>query len=247
MTIGLSLITGLQAMDQDPMDVGDRNLIPQWQQTKELTPIEKKNVHKIWLMKQHFEKSNNEGTLPKVPRDVQYVICQTLHELFANPVLDGELVYKDRWKKAIFINIMDLINEKGCIDLSNQVFGNLSDSLTITTAPEVFFRFVEKSYRLLVLIAPKFLIEEKIETTAKPFQPIMANWNEEQAPIGIFYRVECYSNLNQYDHLITENLFTISENSLCKLAIRFARPLKSSNTYKQTDICRNFMFIYNKS
>jgi hypothetical protein len=215
MAIGLSLIVGSQAMDApETKDVGGRSLITQGQTARDLTPTEKKNAYKMWLLKEHFEKSNKEGTLPAIPKDIRTVIGRTLHELSANPVLDGDLVYTDKDEKRFF-KIMSLIKNDWCMDLSSKnIFGDSSNYLLITTAPEAFFRIVDGSIRLVILIAPKFLIEEKIETTAKTFLPIMANWNEEQAPIGIFYRMERCNDLNWFDYLTTDDMLTISKNSL---------------------------------
>ena len=251
LAIGLSLITGSQAMDQEPMDVEGGSLITQGQTARELTATEKKNAYKMWLLKEHFEKRNNEKTLPAIPKDIQTVIGRTLHELSANPVLDGDLVYTDKDEKRSF-KIMSLINKDGCMDLSNtEDFGDSSNYLLITTAPEAFFRIVDGSIRLVILIAPKFLIEEKIETTAKTFLPIMANWDSGQAPIGIFYRAEWEKNLFWYDYLTSVNLSMISKNSL------YENWRRTPNTHqerqppphavvwilKTTQVAKNFMFI----
>lgn len=250
LAIGLSLITGLQAMDQpEPKVVGGGSLITQGQTARDLTPAEKKNAYKMWLLKEHFEKSNKEGTLPAIPKDIQTVIGRTLHELSANPVLDGDLVYTDKDKKRSF-KIMSLIKNDWCMDLSNKnIFGDSSNYLLITTAPEAFFRIVEDSIRLVILIAPKFLIEEKIETTAKTFLPIMANWKEAQAPIGIFYRMERWNDLNWFDYLTTDDMLTISKNNLYENWYD-APPSMTSAPYDPAfhpSAAKNFVFICNKN
>ena len=222
MTIGLSLIAGSQAMDApEPMDVESGNLILQGQETRELTPTEKKYVYKMWLLKQ----AGTKGSMNVLPVDVQNVISQTLHELSANPVLDGELVYTGTGKENRF-KIRDLIKNGGCLDLSNlECYGqdpwidlpisyqNPSNYLSITTNPEAFFRISNRP-NLIILIAPKFLIEEKIETTTKTFQPIMTNWKEEQAPIGIFCRSECWNDPQCFLYLTSDDLSTISKYNL---------------------------------
>ena len=241
LAIGLSLITGLQAME-----VESGNLIPQGQTARELTATEKKNAYKMWLLKEHLVESNNEGTLPEIPRDIQTVIGQTLHDLCANPVLDGELKYEG---VATPFKIRNLLKEDGCIDLSKPIFGDSSKYLLITTDLEAFFNVDEKSIRLIILIALKSLIEEKIGSSANPFEPIMANWDSGQAPIGIFYRAEWEKNLFWYDYLTSVNLSTISKNSLYKnwrdadvLPSR-GPSLRSRVLMMYTQHAKNFMFI----
>ncbi len=215
LAIGLNLIAGSQAMETECM-----NQIPQEQKTKELTATEKDNAHKMMLMKQFFEdmakeEVKEEVRLPEVPKDVQNVIGGKLHNVSANPVLDGKLEYTmDNGEKKQF-KIMDLVKEDGSIDLSNkEVFGDSSQYLLITTAPEAFFRIVENGQRLVILIAPKFLIDEIIGSSLSTFQAIMANWKEVHAPIGIFYRRECWNDLRRYNYLTSANLISISKNNL---------------------------------
>lgn len=244
MTIGLSLITGSQAMEPESMDVEGGNQISQEQTARELTPTEKKNSYKMWLLKQQFEKSNNEGTLPEVLKDIQTIISQTLHDLCGNPVLNGELLYTDKGNRTSF-KIRDLLKEDGCIDLSNPVFGDSSQYFLITTNLDEFFRIVENSYRVLILIAPKSLIDEKIESSAKPFKPIMAYWNEEQAPLGIFYRIIGWEDLNLYDYLTTRDILTISKNNLYE-NWRHTASLYTMSAHLIVDApagCKNFMFV----
>ena len=162
-------------------------------------------------MKQALEKGEKEGTLPYVPSEVQGVIGQTLHELSANPVLDGELKFKGAPNP---FKIRDLVKEDGSIDLSNPIFGDASKYLLITTDPEQFFNIVEKSERLVILIAPRFLIEEKIGSSTKPFEPIMTEWDADKVPIGIFYRLESWKNLGWYDYLTSAALIKLSQNNL---------------------------------
>ncbi len=244
---------------------------PQEQKRRELTPTEKENAYKMWLMKQAVEKGAKEATLPEipksdqsivrrklpeipkgdqsivrrklpeipkdaqnvsgenlpeVPKDVQNVIGGKLHEL-SNLILNGELLYspykmKMSYGQEVYIpgeetthfNIIDLLKEDGSIDLSNtEVFGDASKYLLITTDPEKFFSFNKDGKRLVVLIAPRFLIEEKMQSKAKFFKPIMDQWKEDQAPIGIFYRMEFW-NIDVYNYLTKANLISISNKSL---------------------------------
>ncbi len=215
MTIGLSLIAGSQAMEPECM-----NQISQEKKTRELTATEKKNARKMMMINEALER--HEDILKKegeVVKDVSKGIGGKLHELSANPVLAGELVYTGRWEITNFkikknFKIRGLVKKDGCIDLSDPIFSDASKYLLITTDPEQFFNIVENSNRLVILIAPRFLIEDKIETITKTFQPIMANWKEDQVPIGIFYRLEHWGNSGSYYHLTSANHKLISKNNL---------------------------------
>ncbi len=229
------------------------------QERRELTSTEKENAHKMMLMKQYFEdmakeEVKEEERLPVVPRDVQNVIGGTLHEVSANPVLNGELVYTPQKGEKKLFKIMELIKEDGSIDLSNKdVFGDAADHLLITTDPEKFFNVIQNSKRLIILIAPKFLIEEKLESPAvKHFQPIMGKWKEDKAPIGIFFRMESWDDLSGYDYLTNVNLVTLSENNLFKnwKETKTTRDSKWSRDYLGWDrqsAMWNFKFIFIKN
>lgn len=212
LAIGLSLIAGSQAMDQsESIDVKGGNLPPhQEQEVKKRTPKEE-NAYKMWLMKQ----AGAEGNTNVLPEDVQIVIGQTFMTILnANPVLDGKLVYINDDGKTTF-KIIDLIGKDGTIDLSNQkFFGDSSKYLLITTNPKRFFDANESSNRLVILIAPKCLIEEQIESTAETFLRIVANWNDSSAPIGFFCRLERWIDPSWFYYQTSANLFTISKNNL---------------------------------
>ena len=179
-----------------------------------LTRIEM-NVHKMLLMK---EPMDNMG----VPMEISNIIKRNLHDVtHINPVLDGKLIYtadNGEGEKATF-NIKDLVKTDGCIDLSNKIFGDISKYFLITTDLEQFFSINQNGKKLVMLIAPRFLIEEKIGPSAKPFEEIMDNWKEDQAPIGIFWRFERWKNLGSYWYLTSKNLIEISKNNLHKLLV----------------------------
>lgn len=247
MTIGFILIAGTWAMEETMVMEGE-NLILQEQKTRELTATEKKNAQKMMMINEAFQRHEDRLTKEgEEVKDISKNIGGKLHELSANPVLEGELVYTDKGNTKSF-KIRDLLKEDGGIDLSNkEVFGDASKNLLITIDPEQFFKIVENSVRLVILIAPKFLIEEKIETSAKPFESIMANWLGESASIAIFYRTESWSSF-LYDYLITVNIFTISKNSLYENWL-FWHSCTYDYAYSHaplTAFAQNFMFTLNK-
>ena len=156
-----------------------------------------------------------------IPEDVSNIITRNLHDVtHINPVLDGKLTYTlPNGEKATF-NIKDLVKTDGCIDLSNKIFGGASTYLLITTEPEQFFSINKNGSKLVILIAPRFLIEEKIESSAEHFKPIIDSWKEEQAPIGIFWRMQSWDDLRDYDYQTSKNITAISKNNLlsCRMA-----------------------------
>jgi hypothetical protein len=179
----------------------------QKQEAKKLTLTEM-NVHKMLLLKEYM---NNM----EVPKDVSNIITRNLYEVtHTNPVLDGKLIYTLGDGEKAGFNIKNLVKTGGCIDLSDEIFGDASKFLLITTDLEEFFSINQNSKKLVMLIAPRFLIEEKIESTSKHFQPIMDNWKEDEAPIGIFWRMECWANLGWYDYLTSKNVAEISKNNI---------------------------------
>ena len=184
----------------------------QKQEAKKLTRMEM-NVHKMLLLKAYMNTMD-------IPEDVSNIIKRNLHDVTRiNPVLDGKLTYAlPNGEKATF-NINNLVKD-GCIDLSNEIFGDTSKYLLITTEPEQFFSIKTNSDKLVMLIAPRFLIEQKIESSAEHFKPIIDSWKEEQAPIGIFWRMECWANLGWYSYLTSEDVTEISKNNLFELLRR---------------------------
>ena len=190
-------------------------------EAKKLTRIEM-NVHKMLLLKEYMNTMY-------VPTDVSSIITENLHEVtHINPVLDGKLIYTpDNGEKTAF-NINNLLKTNGCIDLSNEIFGDLSEYFLITTDLEEFFSINQNGKKLVMLIAPRFLIEEKIGSSAKPFEPIMDNWQEEQASIGIFWRMQSWDDSGWYKYLISNNLVQIS-------SMDFADLLNCANVNSSSD------------
>lgn len=187
---------------------------PQDQKVKTFTPKEKELAYKMWLMKQNFEQTANEGILPEMPQDVQNKINQTFYEVSKNPVMDGDLEFRRPSDGKLFqFKMKDLLKE-GNIDFSNKLFGNISNYLVITTDPEKFFKVDKKSQKVIILISPRFLIEEKLGSVTEPFKPIMAKWKKERAPMGIFWRMERWDNLNWYDYRTNETIYSSTPKSL---------------------------------
>ena len=187
----------------------------QKQEAKKLTRIEM-NVHKMLLLKEYMNTTD-------VPKELSDIITRNLHDVtHINPVLDGKLTYTlPNGEKATF-NINNLVKD-GCIDLSNEIFGDASTYLLITTEPEQFFSINKNGSKLVILIAPRFLIEEKIESSAEHFKPIIDSWKEEQAPIGIFWRMQSWDDLRDYDYQTSKNVTELYKNNLLSCMVAGGR------------------------
>lgn len=145
-------------------------------------------MHKIWLLEE--SKDTNESSF--LSKDILNVIAKKIYELYLNdyPILDSSLLYKnEETEKRLKLASM-LID--GCINLPKSIFGNNINRLLLTIDPKKFFCFNNNSETLHILIAPKSLIEKEIKTTTFYFESILKEWNEQLAPIGIFYRLESW-------------------------------------------------------
>jgi hypothetical protein len=230
MAIVASLISGLQAMDEKRNELSFFNNLSN---VSKLTFTEEKKSHKMLLLKEVIKIMDAEQ------QDVYRKVGLTFLEVTANPVLDGELAYTHEDITTTF-KIKDLVDKDSVVNLSSPIFGDTFKDLVITVDPKKFFSIVKNSAKLIVLIAPRSLIKEKLETTAINFQPIMDEWIEEQAPIGIFWRIEFCNNFNSY--LTSNNLSSLSQNSLEEnwlISGNHGNPARAVLTIAELEIIRN--------
>ena len=68
--------------------------------------------------------------------------------------------------------------------------------------------------KLEIWLAPRFLIEKELATTAGHFQPIMENWNAAAAPVGLFWTDGDWDNLGWYAYLTTDSLNHLDSGNL---------------------------------
>ena len=130
-------------------------------------------------------------------------ICQTF--------LNGKLVYRpnpDSDEGMIKLSISDFANPlKG-------TFGFTARSLRITTDLSVFFAVENENPKVNILIAPRFLINKYISTTATQFAQILEHWDKDMAPVGIFWRWSGDEDLSRFDYLTSGTLDDIASNNL---------------------------------
>ena len=110
-----------------------------------------------------------------------------------------------------FLGLEDVF--KGTFDLAT--CGNTANDLVITTDVERFFKVREENEdKVVILIALRQLVEQKINFSAEPFEPIMEEWDVSKAPVGIFWRWGNQSDSSFFDYLTAPSLFVLSSKDL---------------------------------
>jgi hypothetical protein len=134
--------------------------------------------------------------------------------------LNGVLIYRPNPQSdegMVELKISDLPNPlEGTFDLSG--CGDTGKYLSISTG----YRketISENSDKLEIQLAPRLMIEKNLGSSAGHFLPIMDNWNEETAPIGIFWSWGGGSNLSRYDFLTTMRTHEISSKNLYETSL----------------------------
>jgi len=119
--------------------------------------------------------------------------------------LGGKLIYTDPngiEKKELPIRA--LANPlKGTFDLSE--CGDTSQYLSISTG----YRKAQKaanSSKVEIWLAPWFLVNKNLSSSANHLQPIMGNWDAAAAPVGLLWTWGGWSDLARYDYLVTNSL-----------------------------------------
>ena len=89
--------------------------------------------------------------------------------------------------------------------------GDTYDYLSISTGYRKG-KIAENAHKVEIWFAPRFLIERELGTTAGHFKPIMDDWIQDLAPVGMFWTDGGLDKLNCYNYLTTENM-----DNLCKM------------------------------
>ncbi|MBA3814031.1 MAG: hypothetical protein H0X26_06030 [Alphaproteobacteria bacterium] len=112
----------------------------------------------------------------------------------------------------ITLKISDLINPlEGTFCLSE--YGDTGKYLSISTGHRKGNK-PENYEKLEICLAPKFTIAKNVKLSADYLQPIMGDWNEETAPIGIFWTLGACETSDGYDYLTNKPLNNISSKNL---------------------------------
>ena len=137
------------------------------------------------------------------------------HEEIYQQFLNGTLIYKPNPQSdegMIQLKISDLLNPlEGTFDLSK--CGDTGKYLSISTGYRKGMK-AENGNKLEIWLAPRFMVEKKLKSSASHLQPIMDNWKEETAPIGILWSWGGWSDLSWYDYLTSQDTYEISSKNL---------------------------------
>lgn len=135
------------------------------------------------------------------------------HEEIYNQFLKGSLIYYEPLNphdplkplmppKIVVLpiaNLKDPLN--GEFDLS--ACGIFGQHISINTGYRTGRR-PENSNKLEIWITPKFLIDEKLASSASQFQPIMKFWNTRPAlPVCISWTWGGWENMNRFDYFLS--------------------------------------------
>lgn len=129
--------------------------------------------------------------------------------------LNGTLIYRpDPQSDAgmITLKISDLTNPlEGTFDVLP--CGDMGKYLSISTGYRKGMKSENKD-KLEIWLTPRFMIEKKLKSSASHFKPIMGNWKEETAPIGILWSWGAWEDLSCYDYLTSAPPTDISSKNL---------------------------------
>jgi len=127
--------------------------------------------------------------------------------------LGGKLIYTDPTSKAkTELPIRALSNPlEGTFDLSG--CGDTGQYLSISTG----YRKAQKpenASKVEIWLAPWFLVNKNLSSTAKHLQPIMGNWDAAAAPVGLLWTWGGWSDLGWFDYLTTHSMDGVGSEDL---------------------------------
>ncbi len=192
---------------------------------------EEMQVNKPWWKIWHGITPKNEGN----------------HQTFLN----GVLVYKDPTTGTeIRLPIKNLAKPyDGTFDLSD--CGEAGKYLSISTGYRKG-KNPDNEEKLEIWIAPRFLIEKHLESTAGHFKDIMGDWDEKEAPIAIIFTWGGWKKLIWYDYLTSISPSVLASMSLhdgwYRRAVAYRPITWDILFYAHFDhsvflLAKNFMFI----
>lgn len=133
------------------------------------------------------------------------------HEEIYKRIYNGTLIYKPDHSSAegkIELPIKELINPlDGVFDLSR--CGDTDQYVSIATGYRTGKK-VENAEKVEIWLTPHFLAKNNLNGNAAHFKSIMDNWNEKEAPVGIFWTSGNWSNLAWFDYLTTQSMGSLT-------------------------------------
>jgi hypothetical protein len=180
-----------------------------------------KTYHNLSLVSKNFKvivEKNVEKWICGIPN-----LSTENEEVFWSLVKKGKLIHTDsKTQKKTVLPISALPHPlKGEFDLSN--CGDTGKYLSINMGyrKEINPKNANKAE---IWVAPRFLIEKELNASASHFQPIMDEWKQERAPVGIFFNFANWNNLGYFDYVITGTLEEMKNKNLLE-KWQEARPL----------------------
>lgn len=172
--------------------------------------------------------------IPKIAKahESQYIRCCAIgHGENYLQFLKGVLVYKPKPGSdvgKIELPIAKLANPLGgTFDLSQ--CGDSGQYLNIATGYRKQ-QLPANSNKLEVWLAPRFLIEKQLHTTAGHFKDIISSWPSGNI-VGLFYTWGGWDALDRYEYLIRENAYELSSENLYEKRTQFTFGITSIDYY----------------
>jgi len=163
----------------------------------------------------HPTEASSGNIVEKIPTPLAPQEDEEIYRRFVN----GALIYKPNPKSdvgMVTFPIRELENPlKGTFDLSccGKKGKHLTKYLSISTGYRQGKK-PENAKKIEIWICPRSLIEKEWKTTASHFKPIMDNWKQKKAPVGIFWTDGGESNQVSYNYLITQSMDELSKGNL---------------------------------
>jgi len=151
-------------------------------------------------------------SIPPSPSDIVPEIARGYEDIYRR-FLGGKLIYTDpssKAKKELLIRALSNPLE-GTFDLSG--CGDTGQYLSISTGYRKAQK-AENASKVEIWLAPWFLVNKNLSTTARHLQPIMGNWDAAAAPVGLFWTWGGYDNLDWFDYLVTNSMDLLGSEDL---------------------------------
>jgi hypothetical protein len=152
----------------------------------------------------------------KAEPSIPLVACgyEAIYERFLN----GSLIYRPSKKSDAGMMTLPIRELKNPLEGKFQLFYCQKRNTTMAIYLSISTGYRKRKntdlHSIEIWVAPRFLIERELNTTAKHFNSIMGNWKPE-AEVGLFWTWSGWaSDDHDMDHLTTENMDSLSKIDL---------------------------------
>jgi len=161
-----------------------------------------------------------ENEIPQIQKELHYsdmnmFMRECMQTYWESRFYKGVLSYTSPDGGKVELKFSDLKKTNGTFDLS--ACGDTANYLLISTNRDHFFTIEEENkHKTVILITPRYLIEQGINnSTTHPLVPVIAGWDADKAPVGMFFWQWANSKkLTWFDYLTTESMASISSRDL---------------------------------